>query len=351
MSHVEQLERDTEQTREQIANTLDELRACMTPGHVLDQVADRFNEGAPAAFARNLKDQAVNNPLPIALIGAGMTWLMLGGSSRVRSATASARRSATRAANALGETAGSMADSVRATAGAAADSVREATGSAADSARAMAGGATDSAREATGSMADSAWDAKDSARERTREAAASANEMAGSMADSAQRTASAGYEAIADGARRTTSSVSESARAAGQRTLRSGNALLDFCREQPLVLAGLGLAFGAVMGALLPASDAEDRLVGQTSDRVKKGAQDLAAEQYEKARKVGERAAEAAKDETAKQADQQAKSDESKAGHEAGAGEVRTDGATLVPADQSELERQGQPWTAENAPL
>src|SRR4051794_39400124 len=78
MSHAEQLEREAEQTRTQIANTLDELRACVTPGHVLDQLADRVSDGATAAFTRNLKNQTVNNPLPVMLIGAGLAWLMLG---------------------------------------------------------------------------------------------------------------------------------------------------------------------------------------------------------------------------------------------------------------------------------
>ncbi len=42
MSHAEQLERETEHAREQIANPLDELRTRMTPGYVLDQLADRM---------------------------------------------------------------------------------------------------------------------------------------------------------------------------------------------------------------------------------------------------------------------------------------------------------------------
>jgi hypothetical protein len=80
MSHAEQLERETEQTRAEISSTLDELRACMTPGHVLDQMVDRVSGGTGAAFMRNL------NPLPVTLIGAGLAWLMLG--SRGTSAAA-----------------------------------------------------------------------------------------------------------------------------------------------------------------------------------------------------------------------------------------------------------------------
>jgi hypothetical protein len=170
------------------------------------------------------------------------------------------------------------------------------------------------------------------------------------MSDSAGRAAAAGYEAMADSARRTADTISQSTKAAGQRTLQSGGAFLDFCREQPMVLAGLGLAMGAIIGALMPTSETEDQLMGRASDRVKERAQDLASEQYESAKKVGERAFDAAKDEGAKQADEQVKTvaESEKESH----AEAKADSATLVPSDpQSELEKRGQPWTAENAPI
>src|SRR5439155_22330322 len=106
MSHAEQLERETEQTRTQIANTLDELRTCMTPGHVLDQLADRVSDGAAAAFAQNLKHQTVNNPLPVVLIGAGLAWLMLG--PRGSSAGGFMRGTADRLRNATNEATDTM---------------------------------------------------------------------------------------------------------------------------------------------------------------------------------------------------------------------------------------------------
>jgi hypothetical protein len=40
-------------------------------------------------------------------------------------------------------------------------------------------------------------------------------------------------------------------------------------REQPFLLAGLGIAVGA---ALLPATEAKDRAMGETSDRLKQTA-------------------------------------------------------------------------------
>jgi hypothetical protein len=156
---------------------------------------------------------------------------------------------------------------------------------------------------------------------------------------------------MADSMQRTASAVSDSAKAAGQRTLRSGSAFVDFCREQPMVLAGFGLAMGAMIGALLPTSETEDRLMGETSDRVKERAQDVASEQYEGAKKVGERAFDAAKDEVVKQENVEEKRTEAKDEKDRATAEVKADGPTLVPSEESELERQGQPWTAKNAPL
>jgi hypothetical protein len=111
-------------------------------------------------------------------------------------------------------------------------------------------------------------------------------------------------------------------------------------------LAGLGLAVGALIGALMPTSETEDRMMGEASDRVK----ERAAEQYETARKVGERAFGAAKDEAVKQASQDDTS-ESKGEEEETTGEVKSEDPTLAPSDRSEFERRGQPWTPDNAPL
>ena len=364
MSDLEQLERETEQTRSQIADTLDELKASMTPGHVLDQLADRVGYGATAAFARNLKDQTVNNPLPIALIGAGLAWLML--SPRGSNPSFMRRSDPDDAADEVGramsgkaadwserssrfgegsrETLSSATERARQAGGGAADAIRDTAGSMSEAARERASQTADAVRETAGSISASAQQTKDQAADALRS-------RAGAMSDSLQRGASAGYEAVADTARRTADTLSDSTRAVRERTLQSGNALIDFCREQPLVLAGVGLAVGAIVGALLPASETEDQLIGEASDRVKDRAQDFASEQYENAKKVGERAFEAAKDEAVKPAAEQEKTGGSKEEAQQPATEAKAETATLVPADDSELERRGQPWTSDNAPI
>src|SRR6266567_5779086 len=79
MSTSEQLERETEEERARISETLDELRARMTPGHVVDRLVDYATDSSGGMFFRNLRQQAVDNPVPVALVGAGLAWLAIAG--------------------------------------------------------------------------------------------------------------------------------------------------------------------------------------------------------------------------------------------------------------------------------
>jgi hypothetical protein len=53
------------------------------------------------------------------------------------------------------------------------------------------------------------------------------------------------------------------------RALREqGRQGLDYVvRDQPLILGAIGLAVGAAVGALIPNTEAENRLMGETRDR------------------------------------------------------------------------------------
>ena len=51
---------------------------------------------------------------------------------------------------------------------------------------------------------------------------------------------------------------------------KSGNSLFDFVLQNPLLVAGAGLAVGAFVAASVPVSESENRLFGQSSDELKK---------------------------------------------------------------------------------
>ena len=80
----EQLERKAHQPRARLTETLKELRAGLTPGQVVDQLADYAREGPAAEFFRNLARQIWENPLPLTLIGAGIAWLIIASSQSSR---------------------------------------------------------------------------------------------------------------------------------------------------------------------------------------------------------------------------------------------------------------------------
>src|SRR6266576_1362056 len=98
----EQFEREAEETRWQLAGTLEELRDRMTPGRVVDQVVDYTRDGPAAEFLRNLGREVRENPMPLVLIGIGIVWLMVASSRTSRAAIASAADSVARAANDIG---------------------------------------------------------------------------------------------------------------------------------------------------------------------------------------------------------------------------------------------------------
>jgi hypothetical protein len=91
----DQLEQQARRARAQMSGALNELRARMTSGQVLDQLTDYAREGPAAEFVRNLGREVRENPLPLALVGVGVAWLII---ASERSARARAARLATRKA-------------------------------------------------------------------------------------------------------------------------------------------------------------------------------------------------------------------------------------------------------------
>lgn len=73
-----ELERQAEAARARLADTADELKARMSPGQIMDEVLNQFRGGDGTEMLANLKTQARDNPMALALIGSGMAWLMLG---------------------------------------------------------------------------------------------------------------------------------------------------------------------------------------------------------------------------------------------------------------------------------
>jgi hypothetical protein len=125
--------------------------------------------------------------------------------------------------------------------------------------------------------------------------------------------------------------------------------LTKFMQEEPLVVAGLGIALGALVGALLPATDIENRAMGEASDRLKSGAREAAREQWERGKDIAEDGWDEAKD-AARRTWEDAKAEAEKSwedtkrhagdradGH---AGDVTGADASLVPSEEEKKSRK-----------
>jgi hypothetical protein len=73
----EQLEQEARQSRAHLSQITNALRDRMTPGDIVDQVAEYAQRGPAAEFLRNLGREARENPLPLTLIATGVAWLII----------------------------------------------------------------------------------------------------------------------------------------------------------------------------------------------------------------------------------------------------------------------------------
>jgi len=308
MASSEQLEREAEATRARISATLAELRTRVSPGHMLDEAIDYARDGNGADMVLNLGRQATDNPLSVALLGAGLAWLML---AQRRSRDGKAVRTT------KGD--GSVATTEPA-------SLSEPT----DRTTAMASKMDKTTRR----VSRKAEDATDQASE----AATSAYERASGMMDRARETTTETYGRARDAMERSVSSAMEGTRG-----------LTKFMQEEPLVVAGLGIALGALVGALLPATEIENRAMGETSDQLKRDARAVAREQWERGKDIAEdgwdeakeaarRTWEDAKAEAEKSWDDVRQEADSRAdGH---AGDATGADASLVPSEEEKKSRK-----------
>jgi len=89
-SQSARLEREAEETLWQLSGTLEELRARMTPGRVVDQVIDYTRDSAATDLLRNIGREVRQNPMPLVLVGIGILWLLLASNRTSRAVIASA---------------------------------------------------------------------------------------------------------------------------------------------------------------------------------------------------------------------------------------------------------------------
>ncbi len=257
MATTKQLEHDVDKTRGRIEETISELRERLSPPHLIEEAVGYAQENGGAEFVRNLGRQVAGNPLPVALMGAGLAWLMV-----TQNRSANSVRSM-RAGRLDGP-----AERITAMSNYEMDR-RPELGDSQDST-----GMTEKAKEMYGRASETMGGMRD----RASEAMGGVRERASDLVGRARETTSGAYEKVSQSMSSAMDTVSS--------TMPSARGVTNFMQEQPILFAGLGIALGAVIGALLPTTEIEEQYIGPTAESLKEQAKGMARDQWERGKEM-----------------------------------------------------------------
>src|SRR3954463_1908457 len=283
---VAELRRDADRTRAHLTGTVEELRSqvadtathvreAVSPATIKRQVKDYVRESSEDML-QSLQRRARDNPLQAVAIGAGVAYplwnlfravpaplLLIGAGLALSRSTA----------------------------------VREATDEALARAREAADRATDmtrqkmeEGRDTAGSVVDRATELASSARDRVNATVSDAKEPGTDFATT-HTLATNGGNAAMDRARGALDTASEKATSFAA---QAKDTLTNTYEQNPLLVAGIGLAVGALIASSLPTTSAENRLFGDTSGKLRRRAADAAAQGLDAAKEAVDNVVEAA---------------------------------------------------------
>ncbi|HEY8616029.1 DUF3618 domain-containing protein [Phenylobacterium sp.] len=264
---AEDVEREVEASRIELERTVEALKEKMTPGEIFREASGAMGASGNRMMMK-VNEQAKENPVPVALIGLGLAWLAVNqsrktsGYSGAYAAGYGIDRSATDGdyyddasrgpglKTRVSDAAHGIADKASGLVGSAKERVAGAASGAKDTTRSAFMGAKDTTRSAFAGARDTTRSAMDGVSQR----AAQVRERAGEVGQRVKQRATDAYE------------------------------------SEPLLLGALGLVVGVAIGAALPATPAEARVLGPTRDKLLGKGKDLARTQVDTVKGVAQTA-------------------------------------------------------------
>lgn len=273
-TETDRLERQLDEDRAAIGQTIDAMKARLSPGELLDQALGYVRSGG-AETGANLARSVRDNPVPFLLTGIGLTWLI---------------------ASSASSSGGGRHDR----------SVEEhvARSNAAERARAEAAAAKRGEGESESQFQERLTDIKARALSVTRRAEETAASFRQRVEDALHQaeTAAENMTARAKAAGRSgAGSIAERRDTIMARAHDAQHRITDFYHSQPLLGVVLGVAAGTLLSALLPPTRTEERLAGEYGGKAREQARKMAATAAGAAKAAasegGRAAADAAEDE------------------------------------------------------
>ena len=285
-----EIERDLDQTRNRLGSHLDALQDRLSPGQVLDDLMAYFKGSEGGAVGGALLQNIRTNPMPAAITGIGLAWLMAttsrngaapapdtrfshyGRDDHAMTATRvrEAEQGVTRLDDDTDLTYSERLDTARGQAMGLARHTQETAESFGQRVRDALSGVQDTISQTAQNLRDSA----------TGTASAVGDRM-GAMGSSAQ-------DALRGAASTASNAMSQTGLMSGQ--------FSKTIAESPVALGALGLAAGALLGALLPRTQQEDALFGGAAGQLREAATNLGRQAVESGQNVAKSVADKAKE-------------------------------------------------------
>lgn len=293
-----ELDRETQVQRDRIGARIDEIKQRLSPGQLMDELLSYTKDGGNR-FVSNFGAQVSANPIPAALVGVGLVWLMSANANTqakpamntwhdyddaypyARVSSGGLRRTS-HAADDSGQWWSEFQTDTGTKYRAASDSLGRRAGHFTDEAGKKFAGFIDDAGNRVRQFQDESGNALDDTMNWARHTWADAQR---NVSEQFGHAVSAVSSAV-DTARSNANGVGGAVQSQADQLSRQVTTLFD---HQPLIGGALAFAAGAALGATLPRTSQEDALVGSQADAIKRKASVAAGEVYaDGKRQVGE---------------------------------------------------------------
>ena len=286
------IEREVSEQRNRLEARIGEIRERLSPGQIVDELLSYTKDGG-GKFASNLGRQITANPLPAALVGVGLTWLIASNANPgvasqpmrddyrhddedfpYAKASGSGLKRVSHTADESGHWWSEFETNTGSRYRAASDSLGRRAGHFMDSTGKKFAGFIDESGSRVRRFQDESGNALDQGMGWASHRWNELGRQAQGLADSVSHMG----ENLTSGARDLAGTVTSTARTQTSDLTRQ---VANLFEQQPLIAGALAFAAGAAIGAVLPSTSQEDELIGAQADKVRRKAMRTAGDLYE----------------------------------------------------------------------
>lgn len=298
-----ELEREIELQRTRVESTIDQIQQKLSPGQLVDELL-AYTKGGGGEFLTSLQKNVTSNPLPVALLGVSLAWLIAKPGDSAAASRSDTDRTWDNSINTnrgyhndrgasqsnypvkiisggslrrLGHTEDEGGQRYSQFADDAGNKFKALT----DPVGRRAGHFVDETGNTFRGFTDAAGKQIDQFRDEAGGLLEHATDWASHTWDMAREILHDARDAVSSGQSGLGHQASNAADALRSQTASLNETMLNQFKDQPLVAGALAFALGAALGSTLPHTPQEDALLGEAADKVKGAALDQASELYD----------------------------------------------------------------------